>query len=33
MEDVLKVYSRPSGEKRPLVCLDEMCKRLIADVR
>jgi hypothetical protein len=33
MEDVLKVYSRPRDEKRPLVCLDEMCKQLIADVR
>ncbi len=33
MEDVLKVYSRPRDEKRPLVCLDEMCKQFIADVR
>ena len=33
MEDVLQVYSRPRDEKRPLVCLDEMCKQLIADVR
>jgi hypothetical protein len=33
MEDVLEVYSRPHDPKRPLVCLDEMCKQLIADVR
>jgi hypothetical protein len=33
MEDVLEVYSRPRDPKRPLVCLDELCKQLIADVR
>jgi hypothetical protein len=33
MEDVLEVYSRPRDERRPLVCLDELCKQLIADVR
>ena len=33
MEDVLEVYARPSDEKRPLVCLDEFCKQLIADTR
>lgn len=33
MEDVLEVYSRPHDPKRPLVCLDELCKQLIADVR
>jgi hypothetical protein len=33
MEDVLEVYSRPRDEKRPVVCLDELCKQLIADVR
>lgn len=33
MEDVLKVCRRPRDEKRPLVCLDEMGKQLIADVR
>lgn len=33
MEDVLKTYSRPRDAKRPLVCLDEFCKQLIADVR
>jgi hypothetical protein len=30
---MLKTYSRPRDEKRPLVCLDEMYKQLIADVR
>jgi hypothetical protein len=33
MEDVLEVYSRPRNPKRPLVCLDELCKQLIAEVR
>ncbi len=33
MEDVLEVYSRPRDPKRPLVCLDELCKQLIAEVR
>ena len=33
MEDVLEVCSRPHDHKRPLVCLDELCKQLIADVR
>ena len=33
MEDVLEVYARPRDEKRPLVCLDEFCKQLIADTR
>ena len=33
MEDVLEVYSRPRDAQRPLVCLDELCKQLIADVR
>lgn len=33
MEDVLEVYSRPRDEQRPLVCLDELCKQLIAEVR
>jgi DDE superfamily endonuclease len=33
MEEVLEVYSRPRDEKRPLVCLDELCKQLLAEVR
>jgi DDE superfamily endonuclease len=33
MEDVLEVYARPHDPKRPLVCLDEFCKQLIADTR
>lgn len=33
MEDVLEVYSRKRDPKRPLVCLDELCKQLIAEVR
>jgi len=33
MEDVLKVYQRPFDPKRPLVCLDEGSKQLLADSR
>ena len=33
MEDVLEVYTRPHDEKRPLVCLDETSKQLIAETR
>jgi hypothetical protein len=33
MEDVLDVYTRPLDPKRPLVCLDEMPKQLIGEVR
>ena len=32
MEDVLEVYHRPYDDKRPLVCLDEASKQLIAEV-
>ena len=32
MEDVLDVYQRPPDEQRPLVCLDEASKQLVADV-
>ena len=32
MEDVLEVYQRPLDERRPLVCLDEASKQLVADV-
>ena len=33
MEDVLDVYKRPYDAKRPLICMDEMPKQLLADVR
>ena len=33
MEDVLDVYERPYDPKRPVVCLDETTKQLVAEVR
>ena len=33
MEDVLAVYTRPHDPARPLVCLDEVSKQLVAEVR
>lgn len=33
MEDVLEVYLRPRDDKRPLVCLDEASKQLVAETR
>jgi hypothetical protein len=33
MADVLEVYKRPHDPKRPLVCLDETSKQLLADTR
>ncbi|WP_085987197.1 IS630 family transposase [Mesorhizobium metallidurans] len=33
MEDVLAVYTRPRDADRPLVCLDETSKQLIAETR
>ncbi len=33
MEDVLDVYHRPYDPKRPVVCMDEASKQLIAEVR
>jgi hypothetical protein len=33
MEDVLEVYKRPYNPKRPLICMDEMPKQLLADTR
>jgi hypothetical protein len=33
MEDVLEVYTRPHDPKRPMVCLDETSKQLIAETR
>lgn len=32
MEDVLEVYRRPLNEARPMVCVDEATKQLVADV-
>jgi DDE superfamily endonuclease len=33
MEDVLEVYHRPHDSRRPLVCMDECSKQLIAEIR
>jgi hypothetical protein len=33
MEDVLDVYTRPHDPARPLVCLDETSKQLVAEAR
>lgn len=33
MEDVLEVYTRPYDARRPLVCLDEAGRELVADTR
>lgn len=33
MEDVLEVYTRPHDPHRPLVCLDETSKQLVAETR
>jgi DDE superfamily endonuclease len=33
MEDVLEVYHRPHDPSRPMVCMDECSKQLIAEVR
>jgi len=33
MEDVLEVYTRPYDPARPLVCLDEASKQLVAETR
>lgn len=32
MEDVLEVYRRPYDEQRPVVCVDEATKQLVADI-
>ena len=32
MEDVLEVYQRPYDEQRPVVCVDEATKQLVANV-
>ena len=33
MEDILSLYTQPEDPKRPLVCMDEVPKQLISDVR
>ena len=33
MEDVLEVYQRPHNPQRPVVCLDETTKQMIAETR
>jgi DDE superfamily endonuclease len=33
MEDVLEVYQRPHDPQRPVVCLDETSKQLVAETR
>ena len=33
MERVLKVYQRPYDPRHPVVCMDEMSKQLVAEVR
>jgi site-specific recombinase XerD len=33
MEDVLEVYHRPHDPDRPVVCVDETSKQLIAETR
>ena len=33
MEDILEVYHRPSDERRPLVCLDEVPVQLVGETR
>ena len=33
MEDVIEVYHRPRDAAKPLVCLDEMSKQLVAETR
>lgn len=33
MEDILALYTQPEDRKRPLVCMDEVPKQLISDMR
>ncbi|MGH7857911.1 MAG: IS630 family transposase, partial [Candidatus Binatia bacterium] len=33
MEDVLEVYQRPHDVAAPVVCMDEICKQLVAETR
>jgi len=32
-EDILEVYTQPADPKRPLVCMDEVPKQLLSDIR
>lgn len=33
MEDLLELYQAPYEVRRPVVCMDELCKQLIAETR
>lgn len=33
LEDVLDTYARPYDPARPVVCIDELCKQLIGEIR
>jgi hypothetical protein len=33
MEDVLDAYTRPYDPRRPLICMDEVAKQLLREVR
>lgn len=33
MEDILSVYKRPFDTKHPVVCMDELSKQLLSDVK
>jgi hypothetical protein len=33
MEDVLEVYCRPADPRRPVVCLDELSRQLVGEIR
>lgn len=33
MEDVLEIYKLPYDSKRPVICMDEMQKQLLAQIR
>lgn len=33
MEDILALYTQPADPKRPLVCMDEVPKQLLSDIR
>jgi hypothetical protein len=33
MEDLLELYQEPYNPQRPVVCMDELCKQLVAETR
>ncbi len=33
MEDVLDLYQKPYDKLRPVVCMDETCRQLVAELR